>query len=433
MSKQPSWECLGSPVTSDDQFSPSNGFCSRSQNVIGHPLWGSPDGIGLMQPDRTTNGGYFVNGTYWSYAANMETANDVLNATNAGVYTQTLYSPTGFAMELMNGSSYVKAVVPMPGGTAEVWQASGGVQYYRHSDWLGSSRFASTASRTMYNDLAFAPFGETYAQAGSTGVTDISFAGNDENTVANLYDAQFREYGIQGRWPSPDPAGIAAANPANPQSWNRYAYVLNNPLRATDPSGMVMTKQSAVPGGLAECATDLGCILNWVASTGGGGGGGGGGFILGNDIFDAISGAPGTFLSISPFGTLSFGWDYTLWSITMNKIDTINSTVAAAQQNAQTEGDQNPYPNANVPTTYGWGVVVQDFGTSTVATGVIPDMLAAADYSQWLVSAMGPNPSLETINKYAGYMQVYQNMLYKSCMDVSWSFNINLDCKNSNQ
>ncbi|HWF93172.1 MAG TPA: hypothetical protein VN684_12860, partial [Terriglobales bacterium] len=166
---------------------------------------------------------------------------------------------------------------------------------------------------------------------------------------------------------------------------------------------------------------------------GGGGGGGGGGFILGNDIFDAISGAPGTFLSISPFGTLSFGWDYTLWSITMNKIDTINSTVAAAQQNAQTEGDQNPYPNANVPTTYGWGVVVQDFGTSTVATGVIPDMLAAADYSQWLVSAMGPNPSLETINKYAGYMQVYQNMLYKSCMDVSWSFNINLDCKNSNQ
>lgn len=107
----------------------------------------------------------------------------------------------------------------------------------RHSDWLGSSRFASTSTRTMYNDLAYAPFGEQYAQAGSTGVTDTSFAGNDENTVVNLYDAQFREYGIQGRWPSPDPAGFAAADPSNPQSWNRYAYVMNNPLALSDPQG----------------------------------------------------------------------------------------------------------------------------------------------------------------------------------------------------
>jgi len=63
----------------------------------------------------------------------------------------------------------------------------------------------------MCNDLAYAPFGEQYAQAGTTGVTNTSFAGNNEDTTTNLYDAQFREYGIQGRWSSPDPAGIAAA------------------------------------------------------------------------------------------------------------------------------------------------------------------------------------------------------------------------------
>ncbi|HKW87402.1 MAG TPA: RHS repeat-associated core domain-containing protein [Candidatus Acidoferrales bacterium] len=89
----------------------------------------------------------------------------------------------------------------------------------------------------MYNDLAYAPFGEQYAAAGTTGVTNTSFAGNNEDTTTNLYDAMNREYGIQGRWPSPDPAGVAAANPANPQSWNRYAYVLNNPLDLSDPSG----------------------------------------------------------------------------------------------------------------------------------------------------------------------------------------------------
>lgn len=32
--------------------------------------------------------------------------------------------------------------------------------------------------------------GEPYAQSVSTGVTDISFAGNNEDTTTNLYDAQ---------------------------------------------------------------------------------------------------------------------------------------------------------------------------------------------------------------------------------------------------
>jgi RHS repeat-associated protein len=41
-----------------------------------------------------------------------------------------------------------------------------------------------------------------------------------------------------GRWMSPDPAGLAAADPSNPQSWNRYAYVLNNPTSLTDPLGL---------------------------------------------------------------------------------------------------------------------------------------------------------------------------------------------------
>ena len=34
------------------------------------------------------------------------------------------------------------------------------------------------------------------------------------------------------------PAGITATDLTNLQTWNRYAYVLNNPLNATDPSGL---------------------------------------------------------------------------------------------------------------------------------------------------------------------------------------------------
>ena len=43
---------------------------------------------------------------------------------------------------------------------------------------------------------------------------------------------------MQGRWISPDPAGLSAVDPSNPQSWNRYAYVLNNPLSAIDLLGL---------------------------------------------------------------------------------------------------------------------------------------------------------------------------------------------------
>src|SRR5580658_10756540 len=41
----------------------------------------------------------------------------------------------------------------------------------------------------------------------------------------------------QGRFVSPDPEN-AGADPTNPQTWNGYAYVANNPLAYLDPSGL---------------------------------------------------------------------------------------------------------------------------------------------------------------------------------------------------
>jgi RHS repeat-associated protein len=42
----------------------------------------------------------------------------------------------------------------------------------------------------------------------------------------------------QGRFTSPDPL-LASGRTWAPQSWNRYSYVLNNPLRLIDPTGLV--------------------------------------------------------------------------------------------------------------------------------------------------------------------------------------------------
>lgn len=152
-----------------------------------------------------------------------------------GTYSEFIFGPTRAKLAEANGQTLVKAFVSLPGGATAIYKSSG-LAYYRHSDWLGSSRLTSTASRTLYSSSAYAPFGERYK---TSGTVDAAFTGQNSDTVSSLYDFEFRESSpSQGRWISPDPAGIAAVNPRNPQSWNRYAYVLNTPLILTDPFGL---------------------------------------------------------------------------------------------------------------------------------------------------------------------------------------------------
>lgn len=58
----------------------------------------------------------------------------------------------------------------------------------------------------------------------------------DAETGLDYFGARYYS-GAQGRFSSPDPL-MASANVADPQSWNRYAYAGNNPLRYTDPLGL---------------------------------------------------------------------------------------------------------------------------------------------------------------------------------------------------
>jgi RHS repeat-associated protein len=205
--------------------------------------------IGSSTPSYDSNGNVtndFLNTYAWDANGRPVTADGVgltydalgrmAEQNRSGVYTQIQYSPTGFKMYIMqSGTSLVKAFVPLPAGTAEVWSANMTSPYYRHSDWLGSSRLASSPGRTVLFDGAYGPFGEAYAQ---TGTSDLSFTGMNQDTASNVYDFPAREYGIQGRWPSPDPAGLASASINDPQTWNRYAYVRNSPLNLLDPSGL---------------------------------------------------------------------------------------------------------------------------------------------------------------------------------------------------
>ena len=140
----------------------------------------------------------------------------------SGAYTQIVYGPGGGKFAVMSGQTLQQAFIPLPTGAKAVYK-SYGLAYYRHHDHLGSSRLATSPSRTMCSSTAYAPFGETHAQTGTT--TDVSFTGADQDTASGMDDFLERRYNpTAGRWLSPDPAGLGAVDPTNPQTWNRYAY-----------------------------------------------------------------------------------------------------------------------------------------------------------------------------------------------------------------
>ncbi len=208
--------------------------------------------IGSVTPRYDSNGNLTSDGFYtytWDGEGNLATLSgnaetyDALDRRveqyNGSAYTEIVYGPAGNKFALMSGQTATKVFAPLSGGATAVYTSSG-LSYYRHPDWLGSSRVASSPSRTLYYDGAYAPFGENYAE---TGTTDRNFTGQNQDltpgSTGDLYDFQSREYHpTQGRWVSPDPAGIAAVDPTNPQSWNRYAYVLGSPLANSDPLGL---------------------------------------------------------------------------------------------------------------------------------------------------------------------------------------------------
>ncbi|MGA7683488.1 MAG: RHS repeat-associated core domain-containing protein [Terriglobales bacterium] len=156
---------------------------------------------------------------------------------NGSAITQVLYGPIG-KMGLMNGQTPSITRIPLPGGSTAKMVGTSGVTYIMHTDWLGSARLTTAYNtRSMYYDTAYAPYGESYSST-STSTSNLDFTGQFEDTMNGLYDFLYREYDpVQGRWIRPDPAGAKAVVPRNPQTWNRYAYVLNNPLRYVDPQG----------------------------------------------------------------------------------------------------------------------------------------------------------------------------------------------------
>ena len=154
------------------------------------------------------------------------------------------------------------AIAPPMGGTE-----------YATADALGSTRLVMSGTQAAERH-DFQPYAdEITADTGTwrtgvpgylnslnlygTGTMRQRFTGQERDAETGLDYFQARYFsGIQGRFTSPDP-GNAGADPFDPQSWNGYAYVSNNPLTFTDPSGLI----AEAGGGDSDRGGDWGGVI----------------------------------------------------------------------------------------------------------------------------------------------------------------------------
>jgi RHS repeat-associated protein len=121
---------------------------------------------------------------------------------------------------------------------------------YLTNDHLGSPRINTDANGAVISRHDYHPFGEevfttqrTTALGYAADTVRKKFTGYERDTETNLDFAQARYFNSSlGRYSSTDPLQ-ASGFTSNPQSWNRYTYVGNNPLNLTDPNGLTWYSQ----------------------------------------------------------------------------------------------------------------------------------------------------------------------------------------------
>ena len=122
------------------------------------------------------------------------------------------------------GNLLVASYVASPAG----WQ-------YTTSDHLGTPRLVFNQARQVVETHKYWPYGEDTAATPPS--QRLTYALMEKDTEAKRFYDHARNHDHElGRFLSPDSVG---GTPANPQSWNRYAYTLNNPMKHVDPDGNV--------------------------------------------------------------------------------------------------------------------------------------------------------------------------------------------------
>jgi RHS repeat-associated protein len=179
---------------------------------------------------RTANGGASNGGSTYSYDGDGQRVKKIVGGSTT-IITVYVYDIAGQLIAEYSDQP------PTAGGTS-----------YLTADHLGTPRVITRADGTVSGRHDYQPFGEEIpATSGGRGnVTGYppsdslrqQFTSKERDNETELDFSAARYYmSIQGRFTSPDPL-LSSGRVTQPQSWNRYSYVINRPLRLVDPTGL---------------------------------------------------------------------------------------------------------------------------------------------------------------------------------------------------
>jgi RHS repeat-associated protein len=117
---------------------------------------------------------------------------------------------------------------------AGIARKSGGQTLFYHNDHLGGIHVITDQDGLRQQLVEYTPWGEVSRSEGNADLTH-GFTGQflDPESGLMYYGGRYYDPAL-GRFINPDPF---VPEPGNPQALNRYSYVINNPVNATDPSG----------------------------------------------------------------------------------------------------------------------------------------------------------------------------------------------------
>lgn len=175
-----------------------------------------------------------------------------------GAVTRYWYGPDGHRYKRSEGARTVyylgNVEVIVEGGVTTFKRTVGGVVQqtisgtavqddYLFHDRLGSVVRITDAAGAVRKSMDYFAYGERRepTSPGSTGtgtpITPRGYTGHEHIDSAGLIHMNARLFDpATGRFLQPDPM---VQDASNAQGWNAYTYVLNNPLRYTDPTGML--------------------------------------------------------------------------------------------------------------------------------------------------------------------------------------------------
>lgn len=123
--------------------------------------------------------------------------------------------------------------------------------YYFLPDHLGGVDKVLDENGNIVQNKDYGAFGDDRVPPPSNPVTDYGFTGKEKDTETGLYNYGARQLDpVTGRFTTMDPVVLGEGGKPlesileNPQALNPYGYALNNPLRYTDPTGMIPREAS---------------------------------------------------------------------------------------------------------------------------------------------------------------------------------------------